>query len=218
MKKNLLNIIYEDKEILAVYKEKNLLTIMTKDKKTFNNNLYHFVYEYLLKKKERPFIVHRLDYETSGIVLFAKNYQMKEKLQSAFEKREVLREYEAVIKEKINLDYKNTIVQYLVQNPNSFKVYETKDIKAGKLAITHIEACNYINIGTALKIRIETGRKNQIRLALKKAGFTLIGDERYAFDKAKRMYLNEYHLSFKKGLLKVDDFRVEPLWIKKTLD
>lgn len=198
-----------------VYKNRNVFSIRTKDKKTFSHNLYHYLYLYLRKKNENLFVVHRLDYETSGVMIFAKNKKMKETLQKCFEERRVVRRYEAVIKEKIELGSVYDVVQYLSDGENGRKVAPVSK-EEGKEAITHIKAINYINIGTALDINIETGRRNQIRIALHSLGFTLLGDTRYAFDENKRMYLNSYLLSFPEELkLKERSFSTTPLWIKK---
>ncbi len=111
--KDSLNIVYEDSDIIVVYKNKNLLTIRTDDKKTFSRNLYHYVHEYLAKKHQRPYIVHRLDFDTSGLVIFAKTPQMKEILQKCFEERTVTRIYEAGIRENIEIGKTYKVHQYL---------------------------------------------------------------------------------------------------------
>ncbi len=208
-------LLYEDDEILTVYKNRDVLSIRTKDKKTYSHNLYHYLHLYLEGKNERLYIVHRLDYETSGVMIFAKSESMKEKLQKCFEERKVTRCYEAVIKEKIPLHEKRKVRMYLLDKGNGTKI-ESSDEEHGKEAITYIESMNYIQIGTALDIRIETGRRNQIRMALQHVGYTLLGDKRYAHDENKRMYLNSYGLIFPEELgLKKNRFIVEPLWIRK---
>lgn len=207
-------IIYEDKDILVVYKKRDVLTIRTSDKMTFTHNLYHYLKLYLEKKKENLFIVHRLDYETSGLLIFAKSSIMKEKIQKAFEEHLVIREYEGVIKEKIPLGKRFHVDQYLLDDDSKVVI---SDSSLGKEAITDIESINYINIGTAIKINITTGRRNQIRLAIHSLNFTLLGDKRYSSSIEKRMYLNAYHLSFPTDLgLKQSDFFLTPLWIKET--
>ena len=210
MKKPPYYIVYEDSDIIVVYKEYNVLTIHTDDVKTKNYNLYHYLSLYLRKKNEKIFIVHRLDYETSGLIVFAKNLEIKKKLQALFIERKVIRNYEAVIKEKVELGYSQRIINYV----NDEK--EVKEVKSGegKECITNIVTVNYINIGTALKINIETGRRNQIRIALKSRGLTLLGDKRYANDISKRMYLNAYELILPLDELKENHFYVDPLWIK----
>ena len=215
MKQAPYQILYEDEEILVVYKQRDVFSIRTKDKKTFSHNLYHYLYLYLKQKGETLFVVHRLDYETSGVMIFAKNKFMKEKLQHYFEERRVERYYEAVVKEKIPLGKQFDVLQYLSDGENGTKVLVVNP-NEGKDAITHIQAKNYINIGTALNINIETGRRNQIRIALHCLGFTLLGDKRYSLDENKRMYLNAYALIFPPDSgLKEREFITTPLWIKE---
>lgn len=207
------DILYEDEKILVVYKKRDVFTIRTNDKKTFSHNLYHYLKMYLFKKRENLFIVHRLDYETSGIILFAKSYQIKQALQKCFEERKVTKLYEGVVAEKIPLNKKYHVVQYLKKEGMNVVVSSKEDEEA-KEAITDIESINYIQIGTALKIAIDTGRHNQIRLAIHSLGLTLLGDKRFCNSEAKRMYLNAYSLSFppESGLTKTT-FSVDPLWI-----
>lgn len=209
-------ILYEDRDIIVIYKPYHLLTIRTDDKKTFTYNAYHFLKERQLTRHEGLFIVHRLDFDTSGILVFAKSAAVKERLQSIFEARQVKRYYEAVIKEKIPLGKEYLVKQYLAMN-KSHQVYVTKDKTLGKEAITSIKANNYINIGTALDIEIFTGRRNQIRIAISSLKLTLIGDKKYSDDVAKRMYLNAYKLVFpEEAKLKKTTFEVKPLWLVKT--
>lgn len=203
-------IIYEDEDVIVVYKERDVFSIRTLDKRTYSHNLYHYIYEYLRKKGERPFIVHRLDYETSGLLIFAKSEKLKDILQSSFEKRDVKRCYEAVIKERIepNLEYK--VVQHLSSH-NGGKVFEDEN---GKEAITNIISRNQIQIGTVLDINIETGRRAQIRMAISSLGYHLIGDKKYSLSEGKRMYLNAYKLIFPSYVpLKKKEFEVTPLWL-----
>ena len=204
-------ILYEDQDVLVVYKKRNVFSIRTLDKKTFSHNLYHYLHDYLAKKKESLFIVHRLDYETSGVMIFAKSFATKEKLQKSFEEHSVSRYYEAVVKEDVPLGKDFLVKQYLGEI--GMKVI-VSDEKTGKEAITHLHAQNKIQIGTALTIEIETGRRNQIRLAIQSLGLTLLGDTRYSHSEAKRMYLNEYKLAFPEELgLKQNVLEVQPLWI-----
>ena len=210
-------ILYEDKDIIVIYKPYHLLTIRTDDKKTFSYNAYHFLKERQMARHENLLIVHRLDFDTSGILIFAKSFSIKERLQSIFESRAVKRYYEAVVKEKVPLGKEYLVKQYLAMN-KSHQVFVTKDKKIGKEAITSIKANNYINIGTALDIEIFTGRRNQIRIAISSLGLTLIGDKKYSDDIAKRMYLNAYKLVFpKEAKLQKSSFEVKPLWLVKTL-
>ena len=200
MKRKAYEIIYEDENIIAVNKSREVFSVATDDIKTRRANLLFYLQMYLRKKNEECFIVHRLDYETSGVMVFAKNIRYKTLLQKQFENREVERRYEAVIKEKIPI---NTQFRFI-------------DEINGKKSITFVKAIDYINIGTALDIKIETGRHNQIRIALKNRNLTLLGDKRFSKDIAKRLYLNSYLLAFKEELeLNKNRFEVQPLWIRR---
>ena len=200
MKLSPYNIIYEDDSLIAVYKNKDVLTIKTDDIKTIHKNLYFYLSMYLSKKNEKCYLVHRLDYETSGIIIFAKKKEICTILAKQFENREVERYYEAVIAEKVDLK----------------TIYNVIDNINNKEAITLIKANNYINIGTALDIEIKTGRHNQIRKAIASLNLTLLGDKRYSHNTNKRMYLNAYKLIFKEDerLSKIK-FEIKPLWIIK---
>ena len=214
MKKEKLDIIYEDKEVIVVNKKSHLLTIATE--KDNINTLYHQVREYLNKKKEKVFIVHRLDKDTSGLIIFAKNIKMKEKLQFCFEKQTVIRKYEAEIREQVELNKTFNVRQYLLIDNKNMTVYPTKNKRIGKEAITIVKTNNLTKLGTALDIEILTGRKNQIRIALKSLNFTLIGDSKYSFDKDKNMHLNAYYLQFPENIgLKVKEFRINTNYLKK---
>lgn len=215
MKKNLFEILYQDDNVIAVLKKSGVLTIGTL--KDSEHNLYHYVREYANLHRQKVFIVHRLDKDTSGIVLFAKSYALKEKIQKAFENREVVRKYEAVVREKLPLGVEKKVVQFLFYDKRSGRVFTTDDRKKGLDAITYVKTNNHLDIGTALDINIETGRQNQIRLALHSLHYTLIGDEKYAHDTSKKMLLNEYYLELPKYLnLRKTVFETRPLWLENV--
>jgi len=208
------DILYEDEDVIIVYKKRNVFSVSTADKATFTHNLFQYLQWYANRKKEKVLAVHRLDYETSGVMAFAKKPEVKEKLQRAFEERKVGRYYEAVIKEKVPLGREAVVKQYIEEKGT--KVFLSDPLN-GKEAITSIRVQNYIQIGTVLAIKIETGRRSQIRFALEEEGYTLLGDKRIAHSEAKRMYLNEYKLTFppETGLKKLE-FETIPLWLAKT--
>lgn len=204
-------VVYEDAEALVVYKKRDVLSVATLDKKTYTHNLLAYLGHYAKEAREQVYLVHRLDVETSGLMIFAKSKEMQEKIKACFEARTVQRFYEAVIKEALPIGKTYDVKQYLAEEGMHVVV---SDAEHGKEALTHIEVANPIQIGTALKIQIETGRKNQIRLALHSLGFTLLGDKRYSGNDAKRMYLNAYRLVFpKESGLKILDFASDPLWL-----
>lgn len=186
MKKNdKLDIIYEDKFLLVVNKPAHMLTVQTE--KGVSTTLYNKVYEYLHKKNQKVFIVHRLDKDTSGIVVFAKNEDLKNKLQDNWNELVKVREYYAIVEGSVKED-KQTIKQYLKEN-KQLKTYVAKD---GKLAITHLEVLKRSKNYSILKVLIDTGRKNQIRVACESIGHSIIGDSKYGSTKnlLRRMCLH----------------------------
>ncbi|MBQ9833945.1 MAG: RluA family pseudouridine synthase [Bacilli bacterium] len=181
-----LDIIYEDKELLVVNKPTKKLTIATEKNKY--NTLYHEAREYVKKQnpKNKIFIVHRLDEQTSGIVLFAKNEKLKYLLQKNWQKYD--REYIALVEGK--LIGKGTVKSYLKES-KTLQVYSTNDSKLGKLAITNYESIQSNKNYSLVKINIETGRKNQIRVHLSDLGHPIVGDKKY---NAKTNILNRLGL------------------------
>lgn len=173
---NKINIIYEDKNIIVVNKPSNLLTIAsTKEKE---KTLYHIVSNYLkkLNKKAKIFIIHRLDYETSGIVIFAKSETIKKLYQDNWDSLVKYRGYIAVVNGIIKKE-NDTIIQYLKENEH-FYVYPTNS-KMGKKAITYYEVLKTNKQYSLLNIEIKTGRKNQIRVAMQSIGYPIVGDQKY---------------------------------------
>ncbi len=180
-----IDIIYEDDNYLVVNKPSGMLTISTEKEK--NRTLYHMVREYIHNKNkhEKIFIVHRLDRETSGLVLFCKNEELRDKIQENWEKVAVKREYHAVVLGLMEKK-KDRLVSYLKENKmNLVYVSKTND---GKEAITNYEVVRE-NKNSLLKIWIETGRKNQIRVQLANINHPILGDKKYGNLKGKRLLL-----------------------------
>ena len=170
-----LDIIYEDKEILVVNKPAHKLTIA--NDKTRYNTLYHEAREYIKKQnpKNKIFIVHRLDEQTSGVILFAKSEKLKHYLQDNWDTYK--REYIAIVEG--HLPKKNDTLKYYLKESKSLEVYVTKDKNGSKLAITNYEVIKENKDTCVLNIDIKTGRKNQIRVSLAYLGSPIIGDKKY---------------------------------------
>lgn len=171
-----LKIIYEDKELLVINKEPKLLTISNNKEK--ERTLYFEASQYVKKQnpKNKIFVVHRLDKDTSGIVIFAKNQDLKYKLQNNWNKLVKEREYIAVV-EGI-LKGKGKIKNYLVET-KTLEVYSTNNSHIGKLAITNYEHLDNNKKYSLIKINILTGRKNQIRVHMQDLNHPIIGDKKY---------------------------------------
>ena len=173
---NNIDIIYEDKDIIVVNKKSGLLTIATDKEKEIT--LYRYVSDYvkMINKKNNIYIIHRLDKDTSGIVMFAKNEKIKKLYQDNWNDLVMVRSYIAIVEG--NLEKKeDTIKSYLKENKNNL-VYSTKD-KNGKIAITNYKVLKENSEYSMLQVIIETGRKNQIRVHMKDIKHPIIGDKKY---------------------------------------
>jgi 23S rRNA pseudouridine1911/1915/1917 synthase len=170
-----LDIIYEDKELLVIDKPSGQYTIGTEKDKF--NSLYHEVREYIRKKNQKVFIVNRLDKDTSGIVVFAKNEALKSALQNNWNNI-TKRYYYAIVEGKVSKK-EDTLKNYLEES-KTLQVYVTNKINNAKQAITHYKVINELSKYTLLDIDIKTGRKNQIRCQLDYTGHPIVGDKKYS--------------------------------------
>lgn len=187
-----IDIIYEDKDIIVINKPSGLLTVATEKEK--NKTAYHLVMEYLKKKNKnnRIFVIHRLDKDTSGIIMFAKNERAKHLYQDNWNDIVKKRCYYAVIDGKMQ-NKEGTIKSYLKENGNM--VYSVKD-RSGKLAITEYKVLKERKNISLLDINLKTGRKNQIRVHMKENKTPILGDLKYG-EKSKlinRLALHAYKL------------------------
>ena len=191
MKKERLNIIYEDKSLLVINKEAGLLTIATPQER--ERTLYHQVYMYLMRKNQRVYIVHRLDRDTSGIVVFAKNEKMKYLLQKDWNTLAKIREYIAIVEGKVNK--KEDVLKNYLAETKTLKTYITNN-KKEQLAITIYKLIKYVAGYSVLQVLIKTGKKNQIRVQLSNMGNPIIGDKKYGSTKnpIKRLGLHANRL------------------------
>ena len=194
MKKEKLKIIYEDKYLIVINKPQNMLTIS--NDKIKEDTLYHRVYDYIKQKHKnnKIFIIHRLDKDTSGLVVFAKSEKVKYQLQDNWDKTK--RYYYAIVNGIISKD-NDTIKSYLKETRTLF-VYSSNDKKNGKLAITEYYKLKSNNKYSLLRINILTGRKNQIRVHLNDIGNSIVGDKKYGkkHNPINRLCLHAYYMEF----------------------
>lgn len=170
---NNINIIYEDNDIIVIDKPSKILTISNKNEKV--NTLYRMVSDYLKKEHKKVFIIHRLDFDTSGIIMFAKNQRVQKLYQDNWNDLAKIREYTAIV-DGIT-DNKGHIESYLKQT-KTLLVYSSKN-KDGLFAITDYEKIGGNSKYSMLKILISTGRRNQIRCHMADIGHPILGDYRY---------------------------------------
>lgn len=188
MKNIKLKILFEDKHLLIVYKKSGIPTIKSEK---YKNNLYSDVYDYLHKKNQRVFVVHRLDADTSGIVVFAKSEKVKNILQENW--NDVLREYIAIVHGNTKM---SGVIESYLKETKTLLTYSTHT-KDGKYARTEYERIYNKNNLSLLKIRIQTGRKNQIRVHMKDNNTPILGDHKYGKkDGYRNMMLLASRISF----------------------
>ena len=184
------DILYEDMHIIVVNKPSGLLTIATDKEKS--ETLYHKVREYLKVKNKnaKVFIVHRLDKDTSGVVLLAKDEETKNMLQDGWNSN-AHRSYVAVVHGKLK-NKSGRSIQYLKETKTNL-VYVSKD---GLEAITNYNVVKENDKYTLVAIDIETGRRNQIRVLFNSMGNPIVGDKKYFIkkDNEKRLYLHANRL------------------------
>jgi len=191
-----LSIIYEDQDILFVDKINGLLTVSTE--KVREKTAYYLLNTYVRKgnqkSRNRVFIVHRLDRDTSGILVFAKNENAKRYLQAEWQG--FTKKYYAIVHGTLP-QKEGIITTYLAEN-QAHKVYSVNDPQKGKLAKTGYKVLKESKKFSLLEIDLLTGRKNQIRVHLSEIGFPVAGDKMYGEKERgiKRLTLHAASLTF----------------------
>lgn len=190
-------IVYEDPYLIVIDKQPGLLSIATDKEReaTAYSILMSKVRE--LNPEERIFVVHRLDRDTSGLMMFAKSWDVKQKLQQNWDDAIEDRCYVAVVEGQLEKD-EGTLTSWLKQN-KALKVYSSRtDQQGGQKAVTHYRVLKRGADCCLLELHLETGRKNQIRVQLSDLGHCVVGDRKYGAAKSPigRMALHARSLAF----------------------
>jgi 23S rRNA pseudouridine1911/1915/1917 synthase len=213
-----MKILFEDEYLIVIEKEAGLLSIATDKEieKTAYSMLSHHV------KKEDPknkiFVVHRLDRETSGVMLFAKNQEIQFQLQEEWKTTIMERTYLAVVEGSFEVDH-GTITSFLRES-KALIVYSSQDPEKGQRAITHYKVLKQRNDFALLEVNLETGRKNQIRVHMQDIGHSIVGDKKYGAitSPLRRLGLHAQILSFrhpKTGMIVRFETPVPPRFLKQ---
>lgn len=191
----LLNIVWEDDSLIVVNKKEGLLSVATD--RVRERTAYHLLSDYVKKSDPRNkiFILHRLDRDTSGLMMFAKNRGVQEKLQSHWNEMITERTYVAVVEGRPKKD-RDLITSFLTENAQ-MQVYVTPT-GDGKEAITRYHVLQSNGSYSLLELELETGRKNQIRAQMQSIGHPIAGDNKYGAetDPAGRLMLHARKLYF----------------------
>ena len=172
-----LNIVHIDEDLIIINKPAGLLTIATDKEK--RKTAYAILSSYVktIKPDAKIFIIHRLDRETSGLLMFARSEQVKRKIQESWNATITQRKYVGVVEGRVEKP-SGTITSWLNES-SVFKVYSSQNPAHGKKSITHFTRINCNKDISLLQLNLETGRKHQIRVHMQEINHPIVGDKNY---------------------------------------
>ncbi|MCF6332743.1 MAG: RluA family pseudouridine synthase [Draconibacterium sp.] len=189
-------IVFEDDDLIVIEKLAGLLSIATEKEK--RATAYSLLSDHVKKQSidNKIFVVHRLDRETSGLMLFAKSEKVKRLIQDSWNDTIIERSYIAVVEGAVEKQ-EGIITSYLVEG-KTFKVHSSQNPKSGKKAVTNFKTIKKNKGYSLLKVNLETGRKNQIRVHMQDVGHSIVGDKKYGAvgNPLKRLGLHAQQISF----------------------
>lgn len=190
--KSELPIVYQDQHLVVIDKPAGLLSVATdfeKEKTAHAMISRHF-------PSGKVHVVHRLDQDTSGLMMFALTDQARDQLKAGFEDHSIQRSYTALVEGVIS-GKMGTWTSYQYEDAR-YHVHNTQDPTKGVEAITHYEVKGRSKTSTWLELELETGRKNQIRAHCQMVGYPILGDTKYGAtrDPLKRLALHARELRF----------------------
>ena len=191
-----IRLVYEDDDIIVVHKGSGILSVGTDNRS--DGTAYSIVRNYLKNKDPhlKLFIIHRLDRDTSGLMMFAKNIEAKEAMQHKWNNMVLSRTYVAVVEGKVE-EESGTVRSYLAET-SQYEVYSTQNPEEGQLAITRYKRLDCRHGYSLMELSLDTGRKNQIRVHMKDLGHPIVGDRKYGAKSSplRRMALHARTLRF----------------------
>ena len=189
-------LLYEDEHILVINKGYGVLSMGTDTKK--DGTAYSIMREYVKYHDPRAkvFIVHRLDRDTSGLMMLAKTIEAKEAMQHNWNNMVLNRKYIAVVEGEVK-QQEGVVKSYLAEN-SQYEVYSTDDPSKGQFAVTRYKCLKATKSYSMMEVELDTGRKNQIRVHMKDLGHPIAGDRKYgaAHSPINRLALHAQTLRF----------------------
>src|SRR5262245_1902235 len=191
-----IEIVFEDEELLVISKPAGLLTGAPQHEREATAVSYLKAHVRSSAPRRSLHVVHRIDKFASGLLVFAKSEPVREALRALFRKHEVERRYWAIVEGAMKKD-SGTIRSRLVEDA-ALHMHSTRETGEGKLAVTHFRVLRRFPSLTTLEVRLETGRKNQIRVHLSEMGHPIAGDRPYdsTTDPLGRLGLHAFTLGF----------------------
>jgi 23S rRNA pseudouridine1911/1915/1917 synthase len=175
-----LQIVYEDDVLVVIDKPAGLLAVPL-ERQEDAPSVYELLSEHLRARKRRPFVVHRIDRDTSGLVVFTKDPRTQRLLREQFKRREPERVYLAIVYGHPNPP-EGTWCDRLVWDPRALIMKETHPRDpSGKDAVSAYRVVEAFETTSLIEVRLHTGKRNQIRLQARLRGHTLVGEQRYTF-------------------------------------
>lgn len=195
-----IDIVYEDSDIAVINKQAGLVVHPAHGHYSgtlVNALLYHIKDLSGINGEIRPGIVHRLDKDTSGLIVIAKNDKVHTALTEMFQEKKIRKTYLAILKGKLNKSEGKIVTQIGRDKNDRKKMTVIDDAAKGKNAITNYRVISQNNLFTLVKVSIETGRTHQIRVHMRHLGYPILGDSVYGRkDNEKRQMLHAYKLEF----------------------
>jgi 23S rRNA pseudouridine1911/1915/1917 synthase len=172
-----LKILYEDADLIIIEKQAGLLSIASSKEK--NNTAYHLLMEHVKKAnpRNRIFVVHRLDRDTSGVMMYCKSEKVQQILQNSWKESVLDRRYVALVEGAVQKE-EGTITSWLKES-QTLMMYSSPTPNGGQKAVTHYKVLQKTQNYSLLEIKLETGRKNQIRVHMQDIGHSIVGDKKY---------------------------------------
>lgn len=191
-----IKILFEDDSLIVVDKAAGLLSIATDNER--ENTVFNILSQYVKNQADRSylFVLHRLDKDTSGVMMFAKSKTIQEEIQRHWKRTVTDRSYIAVVEGSVNQD-NGTVVSYLRES-KAMKMHSTPNEAEGQKAETHYRVISRSHGYSLVEVKLDTGRKNQIRAHMTEMGHPIAGDKKYGArtNPAGRLCLHAHILTF----------------------
>lgn len=192
-----MKIVFEDEYIIVIDKETGLLSVSTEKEK--QQTAYSILNEYVKKKKRdaRIFVIHRLDRQVSGMMIFTKDQDLQTQYQRNWSILVPVYDYVAAVYGTLDPE-EGVIRSWLTENKN-FLVFSNANNNGGLEAVTHYQTLKKNDAFSLVNFRLETRRKNQIRAQMKQLGHPVVGDKKYGAETnpARRMALHAHEMRIK---------------------